>query len=61
MAAGSRQSVPAWALIALGVVLAAGVFAFLHDGHYRERRIQLLEGRLATLENMLTGKHGRAA
>ena len=53
--------VPAWALIALGAILAAGVFALMHDGHYRERRLQLIEGRLSSCEDILTGKHGRTA
>jgi hypothetical protein len=53
-------AVPPIALVAFGAVIAAVVFALLHDGHYRERRVQLLEGRLQTLEDILTGKHGRA-
>jgi len=59
--ARAATAVPAWALIALGVVLAATAFAYLHDGHYRERRLQLLEHRVEGLENVLTGKHGRTA
>jgi hypothetical protein len=59
--AASRATarVSPWALIALGVLLAATAFAYLHDGHYRERRLQLLEHKVEGIENVLTGKHGR--
>lgn len=62
MATGrGTPAVPAWVLVAFGAILAAAAFAVMHDGHYRERRLQLIEGRLASVEDILTGKHGRTA
>jgi hypothetical protein len=59
MATRSAQTVPAWVLIAFGAICAGCVMALLHDGHYRERRLQLIEHDLEALRGIVTGKHGR--
>ncbi len=59
MATASGQTVPAWVLIAFGAILAGVVFGLLHDSHYRERRLQLIEHDLEALRAIVTGKHGR--
>jgi hypothetical protein len=61
VAAGRGAATSPLALVAFGVFAAAIVFALMHDGHYRERRLQMIEGRLATVEDILSGKHGRTA
>ncbi len=41
----------------LVVSLALLAMAGLHDRHYRNRKWQLLEGRVASLERIIVGEH----
>jgi hypothetical protein len=39
------------------VALALATMFGMHQGHYKNRKIQLLEGRLASLERIILGEH----
>lgn len=41
-------------LIVVLAVLAAAVLVSLHDRHYSQRRLMILEGRIRTVERILT-------
>lgn len=60
MATAQTKAAP-WLLIGAGVFMAVCVMLLMHDSHYRERRLQLLEHEVEGLKNMLTGRHGRTA
>lgn len=39
------------------VLLALATMAGLHQGHYKSRKYQMLEGRVAVIERILAGEH----
>jgi hypothetical protein len=39
------------------VALALGAMAGLHERHYKNRKWQLLESRVSTLEKIIVGEH----
>jgi type II secretory pathway component PulK len=41
----------------LVVALALATMAAMHENHYKRRRWQLLEGRVASLERIIVGEH----
>jgi hypothetical protein len=52
----SEQTV-AYGVALLLVLLAAATMMGLHRNHYERRRYQLLAGRVAALESIVTGEH----
>jgi hypothetical protein len=41
----------------LMVALALAVMGGLHQQHYKNRKLQLLEGRISSLERIMLGEH----
>ena len=47
----------AYGIAMMIVALALATMFGMHKGHYKNRKIQLLEGRLSSLERIILGEH----